>query len=138
MFPKLISGDCHSDLRGGLYYNNSFDASVIKRIYVIENASNHIIREWQGHKVEQRWFSAIAGSFIVKLVAIDNWDCPSKDLEIFTFEVCSVKLDVLHVPPGYVSSIQSKENGSKLLVMADYHLNELNDEFRLPIDYFKK
>ena len=138
MFPKLISGDFHNDLRGGLYYNNSFDASVIKRIYVIENVTNDIIRGWQGHKIEQRWFSAIAGSFIVKLVAIDNWDCPSKDVEIFTFEVSSEKLDVLHMPPGYVSSIQSKENGSKLLVMADYHLNELNDEFRLSIDYFKK
>lgn len=138
MFPKLILGDFHTDFRGSLFYNNSFDTSVVKRIYVIENATNGIIRGWQGHKIEQRWFSAIAGSFIVKLVAIDNWQSPSKDLEIFTFEVCSEKLDVLHVPSGYVSSIQSKESGSKLLVMADYYLNEINDEFRLPIDYFKR
>lgn len=138
MLPKLILGDSHTDLRGSLFYNNSFDASVVKRIYVIENLTKDIVRGWQGHKIEQRWFSAITGSFIVKLVAIDNWESPSIDLEIFTFEVCSEKLDVLHIPPGYVSSIQSKGNGSKLLVMADFYLNEINDEFRLPIDYFKK
>lgn len=137
MLPKLIPGGLHADFRGNLFYNNSFDTSAVKRIYIIENLTNDIVRGWQGHKIEQRWFSAITGSFIVNLVAIDNWESPSENLDILTFEVCSEKLDILYVPAGYVSTIQSKEIGSKLLVMADYGLNEINDEFRLPIDYFK-
>jgi hypothetical protein len=48
----------------------------------------------------------------------------------------SGKLDVLHVPSGYASSIQSLEEGSKLLVMADYLLGELADEYRYAVDYF--
>jgi len=45
-------------------------------------------------------------------------------------------LEVLHVPQGYVNSIQSLEEGSKLLVMADYLLGEINDEYRYEKDYF--
>ena len=48
----------------------------------------------------------------------------------------SEKLDILHIPTGYISSIQALEEKSKLVVMADYHLGELNDEFRYPKDYF--
>jgi len=47
-------------------------------------------------------------------------------------------MDVLHVPPGYVSSIQSQEKSSKLLVMSDYLLGEIQDEYRYDITYFKK
>lgn len=135
--PKLITGGCHSDQRGSLFYNNDFDASIIKRIYLIENHNVDFIRGWQGHKMEQRWFSVITGSFKIQLIEIDNWQNPSKDLKPLIFIINVEKLDVLHVPQGYVSSIQSIEKGSKLLVMADYLLGEIIDEFRYDIDYFK-
>lgn len=137
MIPKLIKGDCHSDSRGILFYNNDFDMSAVKRIYVIENKSAAILRAWQGHQIEQRWFSAIKGSFKIKLIAIDNWEIPSKGLESLEFEIDSLKLDVLHVPSGYVSSIQSIEEGAKLLVMADYLLGEVDDQYKYPVDYFE-
>lgn len=136
MIPKITKGASHTDARGTLFYNNDFDASAVKRIYVIENATTDIIRAWQGHKIEQRWFSAIKGSFKIQLIKVDNWEHPSKNLEKLTFIVNAEKLDVLHVPKSYVSRIQSLEEGSKLLVMADYMLNEIIDEFRFPFDYF--
>ncbi len=136
MIPKIIKGDSHTDTRGTLFYNNDFDASQIKRVYVIENATTDIIRGWQGHKVEQRWFSAIKGSFKIQLIEIDHWEQPSKNLEKLTFIVKAEKLDVLHVPQGYVSSIQALEEASKLLVLADYLLGEIKDEYRYEADYF--
>lgn len=135
MIPKIITGKSNTDIRGTLCYNNDFDASAIKRIYVIEN-NGDFIRAWQGHKIEQRWFSAIKGSFNIELIEIDHWDHPSKNLKKLTFAVNAEKLDVLHVPKGYVSGIQSLEEGSKLLVMADHRLNEIRDEFRFPFDFF--
>lgn len=137
MIPKTTKGNRHTDSRGTLYYNNDFDASVIKRFYVIENQNTNFIRAWQGHKVEQRWFSAVQGSFKVQLIAIDNWENPSKDLKVVESILKSEKLDILHIPKGYVSSIQSLEEGSKLLVMADYLLGEVNDEYRFDAEYFK-
>jgi dTDP-4-dehydrorhamnose 3,5-epimerase-like enzyme len=136
MIPSVIKGNCHSDARGTLFYNNDFDASVIKRIYLIENESVDFIRAWQGHKIEQRWFSVMKGSFRIQLIAIDYWGSPSKEMERFTFIVNAEKLDVLHVPSGYVSSIQSLEQGSKLLVLSDYLLGEVKDEYRFDVDYF--
>ena len=138
MIPKIITGGFHSDQRGTLFYNNDFDTSPIKRVYVIENIDTDFIRGWQGHKIEQRWFSAIKGSFRIQLIAIDNWEQPSKDCKLFTFIINSEKLDVLHVPKGYVSSIQSLEEGAKLLVMSDYLLGETKDEYRYESDYFGK
>ncbi len=136
MIPEITKGGSHTDSRGTLYYNNDFDVSVIKRMYVIDNQSTDFARAWQGHQIEQRWFSVIKGSFRIQLIAIDHWDKPSTNLERFTFVVDSEKLDVLHVPSGYVSSIQSLEQGSKLLVMSDYLLGEIKDEYRYEVDYF--
>jgi dTDP-4-dehydrorhamnose 3,5-epimerase-like enzyme len=138
MEPTLIIGNCHRDQRGLLYYNNNFDTTNIKRIYVIENHSVDFVRAWQGHKLEQRWFSATHGRFKIQLIAIDNWEKPSKNLQKLDYILASASLDVLHIPAGYVSSIQALEEQSKLVVMADYHLGELNDEFRYPTDYFIK
>jgi len=137
MNPKLITGNRHSDQRGILLYNNDFDASLVKRIYIIENENIEFKRGWQGHQIEQRWFSAVTGKFEIQLIKIDNWENPSKDLEIFNYIIDSDKLNVVHVPSGYISSIQSLELNSKLLVMADYLLGENKDEYRYDIEYFK-
>lgn len=138
MKPKIIKGQFYSDSRGALFYNNDFDASEIKRIYVIENVNTDFDRAWQGHKIEQRWFSAIQGSFKIKLVAIDNWDNPSKDINPTEYILESNQLDILEVPKGFANSIQSLEPGSKLLVMANYFLGEIKDEYRYADDYFEK
>nr|WP_315212113.1 WxcM-like domain-containing protein [uncultured Flavobacterium sp.] len=137
MFPKLLKGNSQEDSRGILFYNNDFDASAIKRIYVIENTSTEFVRAWRGHQIEQRWFSAIKGSFKIQLLAVDDWDTPSKKLERLEFVLDSKKLDVLHIPAGYVSSIQSLAAGSKLLIMANFALGELEDEYRYASDYFE-
>ncbi|MDI1304922.1 MAG: WxcM-like domain-containing protein [bacterium] len=137
MVPKIIQGGRHTDDRGTLFFNNTFDASNIKRLYLIENNDTTFVRGWQGHRVEQRWFSAMQGSFEIELIAIDNWENPAKDLNALTFIVNAEKMDVLHVPGGYVSSIRSIEEGSKLLVLSDYLLGEIKDEYRYAVDYFK-
>lgn len=138
MKPKITVGNSRSDSRGTLFFNNDFDASAIKRIYVIENKSLDFVRGWQGHKIEQRWFTVVKGSFRIQLIKIDNWDSPSKDLEIYTFVVYDTKQDVLHVPQGYVTSIQALQENSKLFVMADYFFGEIEDEHRFELDSFSK
>jgi dTDP-4-dehydrorhamnose 3,5-epimerase-like enzyme len=108
----------------------------IKRIYVIENKNEDIVRAWQGHKIEQRWFSVIEGKFRIQLIEVDNWDKPSKNLPKIEFILKSENLDVLHVPPGFISCIQSLDKKSKLIAFTDYKLGEINDEFKYPTNYF--
>jgi len=135
--PKIIKGNSFTDIRGTIYFNNSFDTSEIKRMYIIQNSSVNIIRGWQGHKVEQRWFSALQGELEINLIEVDNWETPSKYLQSIKYNLNSDKMNVLHVPPGFVSSIRSKEPASKLLVMSNYEIEEIKDEYRYEIDYFK-
>ena len=134
--PKIIKGNSYTDQRGTLSYNNIFNASAIKRIYIIENSSTKIFRGWQGHKIEQRWFCSVQGSFRIKLIEIDDWNSPSKSLVYKEIKLEAKKLDVLHIPQGYVSCIQAIENNSKLLVMADYSIDEIKDEYRYDLNYF--
>lgn len=136
MFPKIIKGGFFEDERGVLKYNNEYDAALIRRIYIIENKNKNTIRGWQGHKIQQRWFTAIEGTFNICLMKIENWSIPSNHIEILEFSLDPASLDILFVPPGYISSIQSKSDKNKLLVMADYTLNEIQDEYKFPFDYF--
>ena len=134
--PKIIKGSFSTDIRGTINFNNAFDLSLIKRMYIIKNTSVDILRGWQGHQKEQRWFSAMDGGFCIKLIKIDDWELPSKDLESIELSISNKTLDVLHVPKGYVSCIKAIEQHSKLLVMSDYKFGEIIDEYRFELDYF--
>lgn len=126
----LLEGKRHHDERGVITYNNEFDASQIKRIYTIENASLNFVRGWQGHKIEQRWFAAMRGSFKVKVRRVKdfNQDISSSDTQEFILN--DNTLTFLHVPAGHITAIQALEENSKLLAMGDYALGEIDDEYR--------
>ncbi|WP_139423842.1 WxcM-like domain-containing protein [Chryseobacterium mulctrae] len=133
----ILEGRKHSDERGIITSNNDFDASIIKRIYTIENHSNEFIRGWQGHKIEQRWFACMKGSFEISVIEVDDFTNPSKDLTIQKYVLTDDVLTYLHIPSGCITAIQSKEQGSKMLILADYGLGEINDEYRYNLYYFK-
>lgn len=132
----LLKGKRHTDHRGTITYNNDFDASKIKRIYTIENASLDFIRGWQGHKVEQRWFACMKGKFEIRVIELDDFENPSKNLPQNKYELNTDSLDFLHVPGGCITAIRALEEHSKLLVLADYALGEIQDEYRFPLDKF--
>jgi hypothetical protein len=76
--PEVFEGGKYSDDRG-----SSFSIIILmllkSKIYCIENTDLQFIRGWTGHKVEERWFSALQGSFTIKLVKIDDWVTPLKN-----------------------------------------------------------
>ena len=125
---ELLDGKRHEDARGVITYNNDFDASQIKRIYTIENHSIDFVRGWQGHQVEQRWFAAMKGTFEIAVIQVDDFNNPSSHLPISRFPLSAETLTYLHVPAGCITAIQAKEEGSKLLVLSDYALGEIQDE----------
>jgi dTDP-4-dehydrorhamnose 3,5-epimerase-like enzyme len=133
----LLEGKKYQDERGIITFNNDFDASQIKRIYTIENNSTEFVRGWQGHKIEQRWFACLKGSFEISVIEVDDFMQPSKDLTIQKYLLKEDTLTYLHIPAGFITAIQSQSVGSKLLVLADYKLGEINDEYRFDLNYFK-
>ena len=138
MTPTLIPGGIYKDERGLLNFNNDFDMSSVKRMYLIENTDTLLKRRWQGHKIEQRWFSVTTGKFKIEIIKIDDWKNPSKKQQKITFEISSENTDVLHIPAGYVTSIQAMIKSSKLLVMAEYKSGTISDDYKYPTDYFNE
>ena len=134
----IFEGKKYEDERGIITFNNEFDASEIKRIYTIENHSSDFVRGWQGHKVEQRWFATMKGEFEISVIEIDDFDQPSKELTVMKHHLNDESLTYLHVPGGCITAIQASEQGSKLLVLADYAIGEIQDEYRFPLDNFNK
>ncbi|MDC8105120.1 WxcM-like domain-containing protein [Chryseobacterium sp. PTM-20240506] len=133
----ILKGNRHEDIRGIITYNNEFDATKIKRIYTIENHSTEFVRGWQGHKIEQRWFACMKGKFEISVIVIDDFDNPSTNAKINKYILSSEALTYLHIHAGCLTAIQSLEEESKLLVLADYELGEIEDEYRFELDYFK-
>lgn len=135
--PYLIKGACFKDDRGELKYNNQFDASVVKRMYMIKNSEANPVRGWQGHQIEQRWFIAVNGRFEIFVIEPDNWTKPSPQLLAENFIIDVQTFDVLHIPPGYITAIKSLQKDSALLTMSDFLLGTVSDEYRFPINYFE-
>lgn len=126
----IISGNVFSDNRGKLFFNNTLDLSEVKRMYIIENSNIDIVRAWQAHKIEKRWFVAVEGEFEIKLVQVDNFEDPSDDLQIQSYQLNANFMDCLCVEPGFATSIRAKTSNAKLAVFSDYLLGEV-------VDYYK-
>lgn len=130
---KIIKGDKHIDERGVLQFINSFDLKNIRRMYFIEPANTELIRAWQGHKTEWKYFLVTQGSFTIGLVKIDNWEKPSKNTTPYFYDLDSIKPCVLVVPGGYANGIKSNQAGSKLMVLSSSTIEDAQgDEFRFP------
>ncbi len=136
---NYIQGGIAKDHRGQIRFVNEFDMSLVKRFYIIKNSDLELVRGWRAHRIEQRWFYVLSGSFSVDLVKIDNWDKPSQDLDINKKVLNSKDNTVLHIPAGYGTTFQALEENSEILVFADHHLDHAaNDDYTYNLDYFFK
>lgn len=132
MKPIIISGDVYQDQRGCLTFNNDVNLYGVKRIYTIENNDLNFVRGWQGHKIEQRWLIVMKGSFEIEVINISFFEENLREMESAKFNLKSDKMDILYIPAGYLTSIKSLEVDSKLLLMSDYLIDEIQDEIRYP------
>lgn len=134
---EIIKGGISLDARGQIRYVNEFDMSSVKRFYIIKNSDTELIRGWRAHRVEQRWFYVLSGSFELNIVKIDNWSNPSIDLTIETIKLSADDLQVIHLPVGFGTAFKALEENSELLVFADHGIEHAPfDDYTWPVDYF--
>jgi dTDP-4-dehydrorhamnose 3,5-epimerase-like enzyme len=125
---RLIQGNSFIDDRGKLDYFNDFNMSPIKRVYFTTHFNLDVVRAWQGHTVESRWFICVSGSFNVKLIKMDNWEAPSNLLPVENYVLNSEKKQVLFIPNGNVNGFRALKTDSKLMIMSNYNFNEIEDD----------
>lgn len=132
-----IKGGIAKDQRGQIRFVNDFDMSLVKRFYIIKNTDLDLVRGWRAHRIEQRWFYVLSGSFAIDIVEIDDWDDASKDLTVRKEILNADDGKVLHLSSGYGTAFQALEPDSELLVFADFGIDHAsNDDYTYPLDYF--
>lgn len=135
---SIIKGGSHSDHRGTISFVNDFDMNPVRRFYVISHPDTEIVRGWRAHKIEQRWFQVLYGAFLIRLVKIDNWESPSKNLPVEKFTLFADNNEVLYIPAGYGTLIQAIQKNSRIIVYGDYGIENANlDDYLYPSDYFE-
>lgn len=137
---KVIKGEMFEDRRGQIASINNFSFDEIKRTYTLHHPDTSIIRGWHGHKHEKKWFYCHSGAFTLKLVAIDNWNKPSKNLKIENFKLTGNESQMICVPAGYASSIKAEIPNSILQVFSNKTYTTAmaeKDSYRFDSDYFE-
>jgi len=126
--PELIAGGIYTDERGELEYINDFDLSLIKRMYVIRHPNKRVIRAWQGHQLEHKYFKCIKGSFVVAWKRIDDFSNPNDKNEADYVILKKNKNEILSIPPGYANGLKALVDDSEIIVFSDYSLGETSDD----------
>jgi dTDP-4-dehydrorhamnose 3,5-epimerase len=129
--PKLIHGDISIDDRGELTYCNEFKFDTIKRFYTVKNHKQNFIRAWHGHKNEGKYCMPIEGIWLIGAVQIDNWDNPSKDLNVTKYILSASRPEILYIPPGYANGLMNLTSNAKIIFYSTSTIEEAkNDDFR--------
>jgi|SRR5690606_17073646 len=135
---SFIQGGIAKDARGQIRFVNDFDMTEVKRFYIIKNSDLELARGWRAHRIEQRWFYVISGSFNLSIVKVDNWEKADPLLNIEHLVLNSEENRLLYLPAGYGTVFKALEEGSELLVFADHYLDHAAlDDYTYPLDYFK-
>ncbi len=130
----LIGGGQFEDERGAVRFINDFDMTQVVRFYEIVPKDEKIIRAWQGHKVEKKWFYCLTGSFTINIVEVDDFLSPSDDLRPIRIDLSQEIPKILSVPGGFATGIKASSANSRLQIFSNFDLEESkNDDYRFPM-----
>lgn len=133
--PTLIKGGTYTDHRGTMRFVNAFDFPDVKRFYFIKHPDTTVVRAWQGHQFEKKYFYPIKGRFLVAWVKIDDFLNPSEDL-IPEHHILSADIsELISVPKGYANGLKALEPHSELMVFSDMDVEEsVREKIRFPAE----
>lgn len=135
--PKIIKGGAFTDHRGSIRFVNDFRFNNIKRFYFIKHHDTSVIRAWQGHKSEKKYFYPIRGGFVVAWVKIDNFDNPSKDLRAEYHILSSSNNEMISIPKGYANGLKAIEPNSEIMILSNRDLRKsVKDDIRFPSNWW--
>jgi len=135
--PKLIQGAISVDDRGEVGFVNDFDFSGVKRFYTVNNHRQYFIRAWHAHKKETKYVTVIQGAAIVGAVKIDQWENPSKDLQVHRFILTEKNPAVLYIPHGHANGFMSLSPDTRMIFFSTATVEESQgDDFRYEAFYW--
>lgn len=133
MKASIIQGGIHTDSRGTIQYVNEMNPGNYHRFYLITHPNINIVRAWQGHKLEEKAFYVIEGSFLIAVVNPAKFEQPDEDEKPDFYRLIAENHSYLKVPGGNYTGIKALNPDSTLLVLSSLNLTDSqNDDFRQP------
>lgn len=134
---EIIKGGFFLDSRGKIQFVNDFHFDGIKRFYIITHPDFNVLRAWQGHKIEEKYFFVLSGSFTFASVKIDNWESPSNDLYVEKYTLNEGSNEILKINSGCANGFKANIASSSVLCFSNLTLEESKeDDYRFPNDYW--
>jgi dTDP-4-dehydrorhamnose 3,5-epimerase-like enzyme len=137
MGAELLRGGLAVDDRGEVGFVNELTFDDVKRFYTVSNHHQGFVRAWHGHRHEAKYVMAVAGAALVCCVEVDDWENPSRDLEVQRFVISERSPAVVRVPAGYVNGFMTLTPDAKLLFFSTSTLEQsLGDDIRFDARYW--
>ncbi|PDS23137.1 cupin domain-containing protein [Flavobacterium branchiophilum] len=126
---QVIKGATFEDFRGIVKFVNDFDMTKVVRMYSIYPNKN-VIRAWQGHKMEYKWFFVAKGAILVKVRnMLTN--------EVHDFHLSENEAQILEISGGNYNGFQALTEDSILIVYSNFSVKEsLLDDYRQSIEAY--
>jgi dTDP-4-dehydrorhamnose 3,5-epimerase-like enzyme len=137
MQVRLLVGDLAVDERGEVGFVNDFDFSGVKRFYTVRNHHRGFVRAWHGHRQEAKYVTVVAGTALVAAVQVDDWQRPSKSLEVVRYVLSAARPRVLFIPPGHANGFMSLTDDARVMFFSTATLAESQgDDIRFDARYW--
>jgi dTDP-4-dehydrorhamnose 3,5-epimerase-like enzyme len=137
MQVRLLVGDLAVDERGEVGFVNDFDFSGVKRFYTVRNHHRGFVRAWHGHRQEAKYVTVVAGAALVAAVQVDDWQRPSKSLEVVRYVLSAARPRVLFIPPGHANGFMSLTDDARVMFFSTATLAESQgDDIRFDARYW--
>ena len=104
----------HTDYRGTISFVNDFRFKGVDRFYTIHHPNTTIIRAWQGHTQESKYYYAVKGSWLVAWVKME-FDIPEEEWKAEYIEINANESKIVFLPPGYANGFKALENDSIII-----------------------
>ena len=131
--PTIIHGDTYSDKRGILRFVNDFSMKDVVRFYIIRHNNTELVRAWQAHKKERKYFYVLKGKFVVAYLKLNNFDNPDMSLKPEYTVLSEQESKVLTIPEGYANGLKALEPDSEIMVFSNLTVEKSKkDDYRFP------
>jgi len=136
MKPILFESKSNSDHRGKVSFTNDLNLNKVVRTYKVINKQARTVRAWHGHKIEEKWISVEDGEFLVCVVKVEDFENPSKDQEVFKFNM-TPDSGILYIPKNYANGAMNLTENNAVRYYSSLPLEEsIDDDYRFESDFW--
>ncbi len=114
---QIFQGGTHTDFRGQLKYINDLSIDGVQRMYSVYHPDTSIIRAWQGHPTESKYYLVIKGIWLAAWVFMDDTLPESSWKADYAF-LREEYTEMIYLPPGYANGFKALVPDSIILCLS--------------------